>query len=263
MGPRGRNRSKVSQRDTNKAKHNKSLKNKLRDVQRLLKKSDLPATVRVVQERMLEVLKENIKDKAREEKERKIMKRSKKVKFFEKRKLLRRYKTCAKELKECKEDETRDTLEKQLEEIKLQWNYVTHFPQDTRYISLFPLTSCTNEEVRQKQEHILEVISEKVASGELEDASTTISQMSSGSKERKPSKLRLADDSVQAKQNEGRNDESEDDGPPPKLNLDDDFFIDLSPISGPPAVEEESREKTKKKKTTNKRKRSQFKFRKD
>lgn len=44
--------------------------------------SDLPATVRVVQERMLEVLKENIKDKAREEKERKIMKRSKKVKFF-------------------------------------------------------------------------------------------------------------------------------------------------------------------------------------
>lgn len=55
-------------------------------------------------------------------------------------------------------------------------------------------------------EHILEVISEKVASGELEDASTTISQMSSGSKERKPSKLRLADDGVQAKQKEGKSD---------------------------------------------------------
>ena len=47
--------------------------------------SDLPATVRVVQERMLEVLKESIKDKAKEEKEKKIVKRSKKVKFFGKR----------------------------------------------------------------------------------------------------------------------------------------------------------------------------------
>ena len=47
-----------------------------------LLQSDLPATVRVVQERMLEVLKESIKDKVKEEKEKKIMKRSKKVKFF-------------------------------------------------------------------------------------------------------------------------------------------------------------------------------------
>ena len=44
--------------------------------------SDLPATVRVVQERMLDVLKETIKDKAKEDKQRRIEKRSKKVKFF-------------------------------------------------------------------------------------------------------------------------------------------------------------------------------------
>ena len=47
-------------------------------------------------------------------------------------------------------------------------------------------------------EQILKVVSEKVASGELEDASTTIGQMSSGLKERKTSKLRLAEEAEQA-----------------------------------------------------------------
>ena len=44
--------------------------------------SDLPATARVVQERMLNMLKATIKDKAKEDKEKRIVKRSKKVKFF-------------------------------------------------------------------------------------------------------------------------------------------------------------------------------------
>ena len=48
----------------------------------LLLQSDLPATVRVIQERMLEVLKETIKDKAKEDKEKIIIQRCKKVKFF-------------------------------------------------------------------------------------------------------------------------------------------------------------------------------------
>ncbi|CAH3185204.1 unnamed protein product, partial [Porites evermanni] len=160
MGPRkqGLNRSsgKAAQGGANKNKQPKSLKNKLRDVQRLLKKaslqsSDLPATVRVIQERMLEVLKETIKDKAKEDKEKIIIQRCKKVKFFEKRKLFRKYKTCLRELKECSENEERNALRKELEEIKLQWNYVIHFPQDVKYISLFPATSYTNVEVLQKQ----------------------------------------------------------------------------------------------------------------
>ncbi|KAJ7361730.1 hypothetical protein OS493_014370 [Desmophyllum pertusum] len=195
MGPRkqGFNRStKVSQKDGNKIKPSKSLKNKVRDVQRLLKKSDLPATVRVVQERMLDVLKETIKDKAKEDKEKKVSKIAKKVKFFEKRKIFRKYKTCAKELKETEDSNTRNTLQKELEEIKQQWNYVVHFPQDTKYISLFPLTSCTNAEVCEKQgtnkslKHLREG-----KSGELEDAFTTIDQMSSGFKERKGAKPKV------------------------------------------------------------------------
>ncbi|KAL9963044.1 hypothetical protein ACROYT_G032207 [Oculina patagonica] len=258
MGPRkqGLNRTKAAQKESNKNKHTKSLKNKVRDVQRLLKKSDLPATVRVVQERMLDVLKETIKDKAKEDKEKTIFKRSKKVRFFEKRKIFRKYKACIKELKD---DGTRNTaLQKELEEIKRQWNYVVHFPEDTKYISLFPLTPYTNAAVREKQEQIFKVILEKVKSGELEDASATIEQMGRGSKEMKTPrpKLRLTEEVEQADlRGESGDDEERD---PPKLNLDDDFFIDTSPIAGSPTGEEDLTKK--KKKPSKKLKRSQFKI---
>ncbi|XP_073251933.1 uncharacterized protein [Porites lutea] len=236
MGPRkqGLNRSagKAAQGGANKNKQPKSLKNKLRDVQRLLKKSDLPATVRVVQERMLEVLKETIKDKAKEDKEKIIIQRCKKVKFFEKRKLFRKYKTCLRELKECSENEERNALWKELEEIKLQWNYIIHFPQDVKYISLFPATSYTNVEVLQKQEQILKDISEKIAIGELEDASETIGQMGKGFKQTKAEKPKSMEGNTKQVEQE-RKDE-------------------------PPRFEEESRKK--KKKTNKTRKRSQFKF---
>ncbi|XP_020631007.1 rRNA-processing protein efg1-like [Orbicella faveolata] len=263
MGPRkhGRHRSKEDvQQNSNKAKHTKSLKNKIRDVQRLLKKSDLPATIRVVQERMLDVLKETIKDKAKEDKERRILKRSKKVKFFEKRKVFRKYKACVKELNETKDNKTQETLEKELEEIKRHWNYVVHFPQDTKYISLFPLTPYTNEKVVEKQEQILELISEKVASGELEDASATIDQMGSGSKERKTArpKLRLTEQADVPQGDSG--DESEEQGPSPKLNLNDDFFMDSSASTG--SLVDEEKSKKEKKKPTPKLKRPKFKIQK-
>ncbi|PFX17033.1 rRNA-processing protein EFG1 [Stylophora pistillata] len=201
MGPRSRNRgfnrlSKALQSDREKIKHNKSLKNKVRDVQRLLKKSDLPATVRVVQERMLDVLKETIKDKAKEDKQKKIEKRSKKVIFFEKKKIFRKYKSCLKELNETENSETRNSLLKELEEIKQQWNYVYHFPGNTKYISLFPLTSHTNADIVAKQEKIQKTIAKKVAGGELEDASSTIWKMGKASQKvtKEKPKLVLSDE---------------------------------------------------------------------
>ena len=53
-------------------------------------------------------------------------------------------------------------------------------------------------------EQILKVISDKVANGELEDASATIGQMSSGLKGTSTAKLRLAIEGEQAKQEEQR-----------------------------------------------------------
>ncbi|XP_022804133.1 rRNA-processing protein efg1-like [Stylophora pistillata] len=241
MGPRSRNRgfnrlSKALQSDREKIKHNKSLKNKVRDVQRLLKKSDLPATVRVVQERMLDVLKETIKDKAKEDKQKKIEKRSKKVIFFEKKKIFRKYKSCLKELNETENSETRNSLLKELEEIKQQWNYVYHFPGNTKYISLFPLTSHTNADIVAKQEKIQKTIAKKVAGGELEDASSTIWKMGKASQKvtKEKPKLVLSDEESGRVDSKGDGeDESGDQEPPPILDpREDDFFMDSSPSPG-------------------------------
>jgi len=168
-----------------------------------------------------------------------------------------------KELNEAKNNKTRETLQKELEEIKQQWNYVVHFPQDTRYISLFPLTAYTNEKVLEKQEQILKLISEKVATGELEDASTTINQMGSESKERKTTrpKLRLAEHAEQAGVEGDSGDESEEQDPPPMDNLDDDFFINSSASTG--SLVEEENSKKKKKKPLHKLKRPKFKIQKN
>ncbi|XP_022804123.1 rRNA-processing protein EFG1-like isoform X2 [Stylophora pistillata] len=140
---------------------------------------------------MLDVLKETIKDKAREDKQKKIEKRSKKVKFFEKKKIFRKYKSFMKELNETEDSETRNSLLKKLEEIKQQWNYVHHFPENTKYISLFPLTSHTNAEIVAKQEKIQKIIAKKVAGGEFEDASSTIWKMGKASRKVKKEKPKL------------------------------------------------------------------------
>lgn len=264
MGPRYRNQgsnrlTKAAQGDGKKIKHNKSLKNKVRDVQRLLKKSDLPATVRVVQERMLDVLKETIKDKAKEDKQRRIEKRSKKVKFFEKKKIFRRFKSCMKELSDAEDIETRNSALKELEEIKQQWNYVQHFPGNTKYISLFPLTSHTNAEIVAKQEKIQETIAKKVEAGELGDASSTIWKMGKASqraKKEKPNVVLSDEEFGRAATKRGSEDESGDQELPPKVNHEeDDFFMDSSPS---PVKKEVKKEK--KKKSSKKLKRSQFKI---
>lgn len=65
---------------------------------------------------------------------------------------------------------------------------VAHLVTNTCLHDFYPMGKSISEQ-------ILELISEKVASGELEDASATIDQMGSGSKERKTArpKLRLTE----------------------------------------------------------------------
>ena len=48
----------------------------------ILLQPDIPATVRVAQERMLDMMKESLKEKTVQEKELKLVKKYKKVKFF-------------------------------------------------------------------------------------------------------------------------------------------------------------------------------------
>ncbi|KNC81642.1 hypothetical protein SARC_06047 [Sphaeroforma arctica JP610] len=60
----------------------KSVKARIRDIRRLLKRDDLVATVRVEKERMLEMLESDLKEKQNQELEKKLTEKYKMVKFF-------------------------------------------------------------------------------------------------------------------------------------------------------------------------------------
>eukprot|EP00126_Sphaerothecum_destruens_P005994 Sdes_comp19160_c0_seq1m9927 len=67
--------------------HSKSLKNKIRDAERLLKKQGVNVAVRQTQERLLSALKSQLKTLERSNQEKKWMQKYKMVQFFEKQKL--------------------------------------------------------------------------------------------------------------------------------------------------------------------------------
>lgn len=160
-----------------------------------------------------------------------------------------------KELSDAEDIETRNSALKELEEIKQQWNYVQHFPENTKYISLFPLTSHTKAEIVAKQEKIQETIAKKVEAGELVDASSTIWKMGKASqraKKEKPNVVLSDEEFGRAATKRGSEDDLE---LPLKVNHEeDDFFMDSSPSP------EKEVKKEKKKKSSKKLKRSQFKI---
>ena len=66
----------------NKKTKSKSIKQRIRSIQRLLNRPDLPATVRVSQERMLEFMQNKQDEKQQYKKDAKMIKKYKMVKFF-------------------------------------------------------------------------------------------------------------------------------------------------------------------------------------
>eukprot|EP01135_Chromosphaera_perkinsii_P007540 Nk52_evm24s913 gene=Nk52_evmTU24s913 len=130
----------------------KSTKQKIRDIERLLRKPDLLATVRQEKERILELLKGKIEHKVVAEKEKKYASKYRMVRFFERRKLLR--KILALEKKTAKEGEKVEYV-KELEVVQGDMNYVKYFPKDRKYVSLFPkeTSSTTTEQIRSTKEY--------------------------------------------------------------------------------------------------------------
>ncbi|KXJ27632.1 rRNA-processing protein EFG1 [Exaiptasia diaphana] len=205
-------------------KRKKSFKNQLRDVQRLLRQKDIPATVRVAQERMLNMLKENLTESAKQQKEKKMSKKYKMVKFFEKRKISRMYKSCTNELTQCKDKQQREELEDRLKLLKQQWNYITYFPKDEKYISLFPPTPCTNKATLDSQEEILKLINDKIAKDEIEDTSDMILHSPRDKKKMKGKSV-----GKEIRLSSQQDNQEQEDEPTSVQSPIDDFFIDTTP----------------------------------
>mmetsp|Transcript_579 Transcript_579/g.1207 ORF Transcript_579/g.1207 Transcript_579/m.1207 type:complete len:220 (+) Transcript_579:79-738(+) len=140
----------------------RSLKNRIRDVEKLLAKEGISEELRAAMESKLALLQEEKAEKDLKEKERAFAVKYKKVKFFERKKVIKRIERTRNEMEAEKDEEKKKKLEEQLELEEKRLNYIVHFPPLEKYISLFPSTPHT-EEVDEKQRKFMEEANERAA----------------------------------------------------------------------------------------------------
>ncbi|ORX75506.1 hypothetical protein BCR32DRAFT_271862 [Anaeromyces robustus] len=153
-----------------------SLRKKIRDTKRLLRKDTLDANVRQELERSLKAYEIEFENKskitAKINVEEKYAEKYKFVKFLEFKKankIWTKTKNQLENLDANADPKKRESLEKQLQKYILDLNYIEHFPKDQKYISLYPKTKITNENIIKKRNDIRSSIQKAVKSGELLD----------------------------------------------------------------------------------------------
>ncbi|KAE9386259.1 hypothetical protein BT96DRAFT_968368 [Gymnopus androsaceus JB14] len=114
------------------------IKAAIRQTKRLLAKEKLAADVRVTTERKLKSLEADLTKAESNRKERTLSTRYHKVKFFERQKVVRKINQTKKKLSEATASSSRQTLETELYEHRVELNYINHYPKTKKYISLFP-----------------------------------------------------------------------------------------------------------------------------
>lgn len=119
----------------------RSFKDQIRGVQRYLRRDDLSAEARATNEKKLKQLQLLQKNRIKTDKEKKISKQYHGIKFFEKKKVLRKQKRLQKRLTEnAKTLSEKEKYEIQTEskQVENQLIYITHFPKGKKYVALFP-----------------------------------------------------------------------------------------------------------------------------
>lgn len=114
------------------------IKASLRQTRRLLAKDNLAADVRVETERRLRALEKDLSDAQKVRKERTLATRYHKVKFFERQKVLRRITQVKRDLEACSDKKEKKGLKKSLFSLRVDLNYILHYPKTKKYVSLFP-----------------------------------------------------------------------------------------------------------------------------
>ena len=111
-------------------------KKQIRDIERTLDRTGLPEEVRKAKKAELMILKKEAKKKREAEL---FSTKYEKIKFTEKRKVIRQMEATKKGFKDQSlSEEARSGLQTKLKTLKDQLTYVNHFPTTQKYISLFP-----------------------------------------------------------------------------------------------------------------------------
>ncbi|KLO08271.1 hypothetical protein SCHPADRAFT_859201 [Schizopora paradoxa] len=150
------------------------LKSALRQTRRLLAKDNLDADVRVQTERRLKSLEGDLQLAETKRKERAMATKYHKVKFFERKKITRKIAQIKREIESGSPASSKAVanLEKTLFDLRVDMNYILHYPKLEKYIALFPAQADSdeppaNDETNGKRERMREDIKARMQSGEL------------------------------------------------------------------------------------------------
>eukprot|EP00741_Cyanophora_paradoxa_P002672 tig00000615_g2593.t1 len=154
-------------------KKNISVKNQIRALERLINKPNLDDDTRAKHQQRLDELKQTADDKQRKEKEKAIASKYRMVRFFEKRKLMRKIAQTEKKLQQIEDDEEgSERLSEKLASLQEDMNYVKYYPKGVKYIALFPKGEMTEEQaeaLEQKRQQIREQIKDQLVAGTAEE----------------------------------------------------------------------------------------------
>ena len=135
-----------------------SFKQQIRGVERYLRRSDLSDESRRTQEKKLEDLKKSLSNRQRVDKEKKLSKQYHGIKFFEKKKLLRKRKQLQKKLRANAATMTVDEklgFRRELQKVDEGLTYISFFPKGKKYVALFPAKDANNEKMLKKRAELL------------------------------------------------------------------------------------------------------------
>jgi hypothetical protein len=171
-----------------------SIKKMIRDTNRLLSRPNLPADLRREQERKLSALQVTLSDRQKVEIEREMAVKYRMVKFFERKKALRRLAAA-----QAKTDSSA------VSEAQLDLAYILHFPKDRKYIALYQTSS--SAETLAEREAIRKQISEKLA---LLGAETMLAKVTQSKKALKASDDDDEDEDEDSDEDQDDSDDSDD-----------------------------------------------------
>ena len=145
------------------------IKAALRQTRRLLGKDSLAADVRIATQRRLKSLETDLAHAEQARVERTLATRYHRVKFFERQKVLRKLAQVKRQLDGEAGEEGREVLgkkewrklEKRLGELRVDLNYVLHYPKTKKYISLFPPEVRNAGEGEEEDDHEMDENEEK------------------------------------------------------------------------------------------------------
>lgn len=148
------------------------IKSSIRQAKRLLAKDKLGANIRVETERRLKSLEGDLENAERANKERAFAEKYRKVKFFDRQKLVRKIAQTKKSISSSSiPAEEISALRESLFAHRVDLNYVLHYPKTQKYIALFPSTTSTEETqgaTNQARDELRARVREAMEKGEMD-----------------------------------------------------------------------------------------------